>query len=98
MKILVVDDDAAVRDSLRRALQLETYDVAVAVDGADALAQLEESGEPDAVVLDVLMPNVDGLEVARTLRRTGRKVPILILTPPPQASHPAPPLHPAAAA
>ncbi len=80
MKILVVDDDAAVRDSLRRALQLETYDVAVAVDGADALAQLEESGEPDAVVLDVLMPNVDGIEVARTLRRSGRRVPILMLT------------------
>src|SRR5258708_18262100 len=80
MKILVVDDDAAVRDSLRRALQLETYDVSVAVDGADALAQVEENGEPDAVVLDVLMPNVDGLEVARTLRRSGRKVPILMLT------------------
>ncbi|MHB8643697.1 MAG: response regulator transcription factor [Gaiellaceae bacterium] len=80
MKVLVVDDDAAVRDSLRRALQLEAYDVAVAVDGADALAQLDESGEPDAVVLDVLMPNVDGLEVARTLRRSGRRVPILMLT------------------
>ena len=80
MKILVVDDDAAVRDALRRALQLETYDVSVAVDGADALAQVEENGEPDAVVLDVLMPNVDGLEVARTLRRCGRKVPILMLT------------------
>jgi two-component system, OmpR family, response regulator MprA len=80
VKILVVDDDAAVRDSLRRALQLEAYDVAVAVDGADALTQLEESGEPDAVVLDILMPNIDGLEVARVLRRSGRKVPILMLT------------------
>ena len=80
MKILVVDDDAAVRDSLRRALQLEAYDVALAVDGADALAQLDAGGEPDAVVLDVLMPNVDGLEVARTVRRGGRKVPILMVT------------------
>jgi two-component system response regulator MprA len=80
VKILVVDDDTAVRDSLRRALQLEAYDVTVAVDGVDALAQLEEGGEPDAIVLDVLMPNVDGLEVARTLRRSGKRVPILMLT------------------
>jgi|SRR5579872_401697 len=80
MKILVVDDDPAVRDSLRRALQLESYTVDTASDGADAIENVESNGEPDAIVLDVLMPNVDGLEVARTLRRSGRRVPILMLT------------------
>jgi two-component system response regulator MprA len=81
MRILVVDDDAAVRESLGRALRLEGYDVELASDGAEALERLEANGDdPDLVVLDVLMPNVDGLEVCRTLRRTGSRLPVLMLT------------------
>jgi two-component system response regulator MprA len=80
VKVLVVDDERAVRDSLRRALELEGYDVELAADGADALHRLEANGQPDAVVLDVLMPGVDGLEVCRQLRRTGNGVPVLMLT------------------
>ena len=79
MKILVVDDDAAVRNSLDRALRLNRYDVSMAVDGADALQQVA-SDPPDAMVLDVLMPNVDGLEVCRRLRAMGDRTPILMLT------------------
>src|SRR5436309_6972427 len=81
MRILVVDDDAAVRESLGRALRLEGYDVELASDGSEALERLEGDGaDPDLVVLDVLMPNVDGLEVCRRLRRTGSKLPVLMLT------------------
>jgi two-component system response regulator MprA len=81
VNILVVDDDSAVRDSLRRALQLEGYAVETAGDGAEALGRIEgRDVDPDALVLDVLMPHVDGLEVARRLRRTGNRVPILMLT------------------
>lgn len=80
MTILVVDDEPAVREALRRALELEGYTVELAEDGADALARLEDGGEPDAVVLDMLMPRVDGLEVCRRLRRAGRSVPVLMLT------------------
>ena len=81
MRILVVDDDAAVRESLRRALRLEGYDVELAADGSEALTRLESNGDdPDLVVLDVLMPNVDGLEVCRRLRRTGHTLPVLMLT------------------
>ena len=84
MRILVVDDDAAVRDSLRRALQLEGYDVQLAGDGTEALARLESGGDGvegvDAVVLDVLMPRVDGLDVCRSLRAAGNAVPVLMLT------------------
>ena len=81
MRILVVDDDAAVRESLGRALRLEGYDVELASDGSEALELLEGNGDdPDLVVLDVLMPNVDGLEVCRTLRRTGSRLPVLMLT------------------
>jgi len=81
VKILVVDDEAAVRESLRRALQLEGYDVELASNGAEALDRLRShASEPDAIVLDVLMPEVDGLEVARRLRRGGSSVPILMLT------------------
>ena len=76
----MVDDERAVRDSLRRALELEGYSVDLAVDGADALHQLEANGQPDAVVLDVLMPGVDGLEVCRRLRAKGNAVPVLMLT------------------
>jgi two-component system, OmpR family, response regulator MprA len=81
MRILVVDDDPAVRESLRRALQLEGYDVELASDGAEALYRLEvRDVEPDAIVLDVLMPQVDGLEVCRRLRQGGSQLPVLMLT------------------
>jgi two-component system, OmpR family, response regulator MprA len=81
MKILVVDDDAAVRESLRRALQLEGYEVELAADGAEALDRLKLDGAaPDALVLDVSMPRLDGLEVCRRLRRGGSAVPVLMLT------------------
>jgi two-component system, OmpR family, response regulator MprA len=81
MTILVVDDEAAVRDALRRALELEGYEVELATDGLDALTRLEDDGpEPDAVVLDILMPELDGLEVCRRLRRAGRRLPVLMLT------------------
>jgi two-component system response regulator MprA len=79
MQILVVDDDRAVREALERALGLEGYDVELAADGAEALASVERH-EPDAIVLDVLMPGVDGLEVCRLLRKTQSRVPILMLT------------------
>jgi two-component system, OmpR family, response regulator MprA len=80
VKILVVDDERAVRESLRRALELEGYEIELAEDGVHALERLRSEPEPDAMVLDVLMPGVDGLEVSRTLRRDGSKVPILMLT------------------
>jgi two-component system response regulator MprA len=80
LKILVVDDERAVRESLRRALELEGYEVELAADGTDALARLESSEQPDAVVLDVLMPGVDGVEVCKRLRRTGSAIPVLMLT------------------
>jgi two-component system response regulator MprA len=80
VKILVVDDERAVRESLRRALELEGYDVGLAVDGSEALEKLDAEAQPDAVILDVLMPGTDGLEVSRTLRRSGNKVPVLMLT------------------
>ena len=80
MKVLVVDDERAVRESLRRALVLEGYDVGLAVDGSDALKKLEAEAQPDAIILDVLMPGTDGLEVSRTLRRSGSRVPVLMLT------------------
>jgi two-component system response regulator MprA len=79
MRILVVDDDRAVREALERALDLEGYEVELAADGAEALAAVERR-EPDAIVLDVLMPNVDGLEVCRLLRRGKSRAPILMLT------------------
>jgi two-component system response regulator MprA len=82
VKILVVDDERAVRESLRRALELEGYQIELAADGQEALERLEANGDgqPDAVILDVLMPNVDGLEVCRRLRRSGNRVPVLMLT------------------
>jgi len=80
VKILVVDDERAVRESLRRALELEGYDVGLASDGSEALEKLEAEAQPDAVILDVLMPGTDGLEVSRTMRRSGSRVPVLMLT------------------
>lgn len=79
MRILVVDDDRAVRESLRRSLQFNGYQVELAADGQQALDALAEQ-RPDAMVLDVMMPRVDGLEVARRLRGTGDDLPILVLT------------------
>jgi two-component system response regulator MprA len=78
-RLLVVDDDRAVRESLRRALTLEGYEVGLASDGADGLAQVA-GASPDAVVLDVAMPGVDGLEMCRRLRENGNRVPVLMLT------------------
>ena len=79
MKILVVDDDRAVRDALRRVLTLAGYQVEVAEDGAQAIEAVAQS-VPDAVVLDIGMPGIDGLEVCERLRRLGNRVPILMLT------------------
>jgi two-component system response regulator MprA len=78
-RILVVDDEPALRASLERALRLEGSDVALAADGAEALAALSERSY-DAVVLDVAMPEVDGLEVCRRLRGAGDRTPVLMLT------------------
>jgi two-component system response regulator MprA len=80
MDILVVDDERAVRESLRRALDLEGYSVELASDGEEALERLALDPPPDAVILDILMPGVDGLEVCRRLRVEGNHVPILMLT------------------
>lgn len=79
MQILVVDDDRAVRDSLARSLTYSGYEVATAEDGLDALGVLSTK-RPDAVVMDVMMPRLDGLETTRMLRQSGNDVPILILT------------------
>src|SRR4029453_12000678 len=80
MKILVVDDERAVRESLRRALELEGYQVELAEDGEQALERVAGLAEPDAVILDVLMPGIDGLEVCRRLRAEANAVPVLMLT------------------
>lgn len=79
MRILVVDDDRAVRESLRRSLSFNGYSVALAEDGVEALQSIA-SDRPDALVLDVMMPKLDGLEVCRQLRSTGDDLPILVLT------------------
>ncbi|MFC7423372.1 response regulator transcription factor [Nocardia tengchongensis] len=79
MRILVVDDDRAVRESLRRSLTFNGYTVDLAVDGLDALEKTAGQ-RPDALVLDVMMPRLDGLEVCRRLRSTGDDLPILVLT------------------
>jgi two-component system response regulator MprA len=79
VRILVVDDDRSVRDAVRRALTLGGYEVESAEDGLQALARVA-SASPDAVVLDVAMPELDGLEVCRRLRDSGERVPILMLT------------------
>jgi two-component system response regulator MprA len=78
-RILVVDDEPAVQNALSRALSLERYDVARASDGEEALARLG-SAPYEAVILDIAMPRVDGLEVCRRLRATGDRTPVLMLT------------------
>jgi two-component system response regulator MprA len=78
-KVLVVDDDRAVRESLRRSLEFNGYTVHLAEDGTQALA-LAGSINPDVVVMDVMMPRLDGLETTRALRQAGNDVPILVLT------------------
>jgi two-component system response regulator MprA len=79
MRLLVVEDDTGLRDVLRRALSLAGYEVRLSGDGAEALAEVTRS-VPDAVVLDVGLPDIDGLEVCRMLRREGNRVPVLMLT------------------
>jgi two-component system response regulator MprA len=79
MRILVVDDDRAVRESLRRSLQFNGYQVELAGDGVQAMEQIQAQ-RPDALVLDVMMPRLDGLEVCRRLRSTGDDLPVLVLT------------------
>ncbi|MGZ5417082.1 MAG: response regulator transcription factor, partial [Nocardioides sp.] len=78
-RILVVDDDRAVRESLRRSLEFNGYAVALAGDGAEALASIA-SRPPDALVIDVMMPRLDGIETTRALRGAGNDLPILVLT------------------
>ena len=79
MRILVVDDDRAVRESLRRSLAFNGYTVDLAQDGLEALEMITRD-RPDGLVLDVMMPRLDGLEVCRQLRSTGDDLPILVLT------------------
>jgi two-component system response regulator MprA len=79
VRILIVDDDRALRDALRRALVLGGYDTVPAETGEAALAQAT-SAAPDAVVLDIGLPDIDGLEVCRRLRGSGNRVPVLMLT------------------
>ncbi len=79
MRVLVVDDDRALRDALRRALTLGGYEVVVAESGREGLERVRTT-RPDVVVLDVLMPDVDGLEVSHRLRADGDRTPILMLT------------------
>jgi two-component system, OmpR family, response regulator MprA len=77
--VLVVDDDRAVRESLRRSLEFNGYAVSLAQDGAEALAGISGTN-PDAIVMDVMMPRLDGIETTRALRSVGNQVPILVLT------------------
>jgi two-component system, OmpR family, response regulator MprA len=78
-RVLVVDDDQAVRDALRRALTLHGFEVDLAGDGLEALEAIH-AGPPDVVVLDVSMPGVDGFSVVRRLRQDDRTLPVLMLT------------------
>jgi two-component system response regulator MprA len=77
--VLVVDDDKAVRESLRRSLEFNGYQVALAGDGAEALAGIANH-DPDVVIMDVMMPRLDGIEATKALRAAGNDVPILVLT------------------
>jgi two-component system response regulator MprA len=75
----VVDDDRSVRESLRRSLEFNGFEVSLASDGAEALASIA-SVAPDALLIDVMMPRLDGLETTRALRSAGNDLPILVLT------------------
>jgi two-component system, OmpR family, response regulator MprA len=79
VRVLVVDDDPSVRESLERSLRFEGYDVFSARDGLEALETVAAS-RPDLVVLDVMMPRMDGLEACRQLRARGEDLPVLMLT------------------
>jgi two-component system response regulator MprA len=79
MHLLVVDDDASVREALALVLSLDGFEVTTAGDGREAMRTLSV-GQPDAVILDVLMPGLDGLEVCRRMRATGDRTPVLMLT------------------
>lgn len=79
MRVLVVDDDPAVRESLRRSLAFNGYQIDLAPDGEQALRSISVS-RPDAVILDVMMPRLDGLATCRALRAAGDDIPILMLT------------------
>ena len=78
-KVLVVDDDRAIRESLARALELDGYEVSLAPDGAAALATIRAE-RPDVAIVDLMMPNIDGLTVCRVLRAERDRLPILMLT------------------
>jgi two-component system response regulator MprA len=78
-RVLVVDDEPAVRRALERALRLDSYEVALAADGEEALDVLASS-PADAVILDIAMPKLDGLEVCRRMRQAGDRTPVLMLT------------------
>ena len=78
-RVLIVDDEPAVRSALDRALRLDGYDVTLAADGREALDRLADTRQ-DAVILDVAMPGIDGLEVCRRLRDAGDRTPVLMLT------------------
>ncbi|MFI8206142.1 response regulator transcription factor [Streptomyces sp. NPDC085937] len=77
--VLLAEDDRAIRNALERALTLEGYHVTAVADGVEALAQAHRS-RPDVLVLDVMMPGIDGLQVCRVLRAEGDRTPVLILT------------------
>jgi two-component system, OmpR family, response regulator MprA len=79
MRVLIVDDDRSLRDALRRALSLGGYETVSAATGQEALTQVAEA-TPDALVLDIGLPDLDGLEVCRRLREDGNRVPVLMLT------------------
>jgi two-component system response regulator MprA len=78
-RVLVVDDEPAVRESIERVLRHDGFEVAVAADGREAIRRLAVV-RPDVVLLDVLMPQIDGLEVCRRMRDTGDRTPVLMLT------------------
>ncbi|MFN8075797.1 MAG: response regulator transcription factor [Kineosporiaceae bacterium] len=88
MHILIADDEAAIRESLERVLQVEGYDTSTVANGLAVLERIGAAGEPpDLLILDVMMPRLDGLEACRRLRAAGRELPVLMLTARDQVSH-----------